>query len=417
MGYIVEKQKQKYLIKLPIEIDTDDEYLPTLRENFYQYGNWAKEFINSENGCMHLINSIEKQDMLKNVVNNSAMIINCVNAYYKGKVVLASSITHNLLKRIIKADSNEFVSGPLDKNYSTRMISFYPSLIDDSNKNLKSLKSMRESKLTFFRARTDYYSDYKEMYHIPLDRRDIVGTDRFSIPGIPCLYLGSSVYDTWLELGRPAYHNFNVSAVKLTEEGKDLRVLNLAANIYVILGLNEILWDEKKKEERLAVVKTLLELYPLVIATSIRNKRPAGKFRSDYIVSHLIMLNLKKLGLDGVAYLSKRIEEGREDLAYPQFVNYAFPAFDTSAINKRYGKICEKIRITKPRNYEEFLSTEIKASERYEKNSYYLNAFPRGCEGDITNSIIIAGETIDYHDTWFCKFENCICGQKYNDLD
>ena len=33
---------------------------------------------------------------------------------------------------------------------------------------------------------------FKDMFHIPFDKRGIVKTERFSMPGYPCLYLGKS---------------------------------------------------------------------------------------------------------------------------------------------------------------------------------------------------------------------------------
>ena len=173
--------------------------------------------------------------------------------------------------------------------------------------------------MTFYRARTEYFEDPKEMYHIPLNKRDLVGTQRFSIPGVPCLYLGTSVYDIWLEMGRPAYKDFNVSAVKLNDDGKRLRVLNLAFNPYVIMGVGSVVADEKglNIDKVTNMTVSMLRLYPIIIATSIQNKKSIGKFKSEYIISHLLMMNLQEIGCDGVSYLSKRIE-GYEEYSLPQ---------------------------------------------------------------------------------------------------
>ena len=55
----------------------------------------------------------------------------------------------------------------------------------------------------FFRAR--FFQDkndktYRDMFHIPLNMRGRVSTQRYSSPGYPCLYLGTSVYACWEEL-------------------------------------------------------------------------------------------------------------------------------------------------------------------------------------------------------------------------
>lgn len=41
---------------------------------------------------------------------------------------------------------------------------------------------------------------YDEMFHIPLNKRRMVTTQRYSTPGYPCLYLGKSIYTCWEEM-------------------------------------------------------------------------------------------------------------------------------------------------------------------------------------------------------------------------
>lgn len=416
MGKYAETVSSSDFVNLPIEIDSDDKYVDALSNSLKQYSDWVEFLLNQSEGYLKKISSHDKKDIMGKINNNCMVIKKSISAYYTGNIALATTMMHDLLKRIIDSDTTHFIKSGIDQSYSTRLISCYPDL-HGNGAGESYYQNMKESELTFFRARTDYFNDYKEMYHIPLNKRDMVGTERFCIPGIPCLYIGSSIYDIWLEIGRPAYSDFNVSALKLTEEGKNLQILNLTINPYVILGLCTDLSDGTSSDKTIALIKSVLFSYPLIIATSIRNKRSAGKFRSDYIISHLIMLNIKKLGIDGVAYISKRIEDGREDYAYPQLINFAFPAFETSDVNQNYGKICEKIKITKPRNYEEFMSLELDARDRMEKNSYFSKSYNNvvSCGGEISD-IVICGRSIDYHKTTFYRFENNICGQEFFEL-
>ncbi len=65
-----------------------------------------------------------------------------------------------------------------------------------------------------FRARCNesgFLYKKEEMFHIPFDKRYIIGNQRYSISGLPCLYLGGSPYICWEALGRPDYQrcNFN----------------------------------------------------------------------------------------------------------------------------------------------------------------------------------------------------------------
>ena len=404
------------IIKLPYEIESDDAYLKALGDCMKTYKEWVSELPDSKDGVLSRLSQEERQKIKNAIRTDGGIIKNCISLYYAGNIPAATKRIGALLKRIIEEDESEFIKSDIDKNYCTRLAANYPFLNADIAHY--QLKKMCDNDLTFFRARTDYFTDYKEMYHIPMDKRDLVGTERFSVPGLPCLYLGASVYDVWLEMGRPAYCDLNVSAIKLTGEGKKLQILNLVATPYLLLGLNSVSKMENNSDNNLSIIKSILRVYPLIIATSIRNKFPRGKFRSDYIISHLIMLNLKKLGIDGVAYLSKRIQNGEEDCSLPQMVNFAFPAFESSHINKKYGRICEKIIITSPTNYEEFLSLELGARESLDKTSYFAKTFEVNNNiYDPVNRIRSSGKDVDYHNTGFYRFENHLCGQMFNKLD
>ena len=56
---------------------------------------------------------------------------------------------------------------------------------------------------------------YEDMFHIPFNLRNIIKAQRFSVSGQPCLYLGTSIYSCWEELGRPRMDSWMVSKVHL----------------------------------------------------------------------------------------------------------------------------------------------------------------------------------------------------------
>ena len=51
----------------------------------------------------------------------------------------------------------------------------------------------------------------EEMFHIPFDKRHLITNGRYSINGIPSLYLCESTYICWEELGNPNFDTCNVS--------------------------------------------------------------------------------------------------------------------------------------------------------------------------------------------------------------
>lgn len=68
----------------------------------------------------------------------------------------------------------------------------------------------------FFRARSNesgFLYPSTDMFHIPFEKRYLIGNQRYSITGLPCLYLGGSPYICWEELNRPDYQRCNYCGV------------------------------------------------------------------------------------------------------------------------------------------------------------------------------------------------------------
>lgn len=80
----------------------------------------------------------------------------------------------------------------------------------------------------FFRGRIDAAKKLNkhEMFHIPFELRSKVATQRFSIPGLPCLYLGASVGACRLELDNSSFDKLNVAKIKRISE--EVRVLDIS---------------------------------------------------------------------------------------------------------------------------------------------------------------------------------------------
>lgn len=99
------------------------------------------------------------------------------------------------------------------------------------------------------------------------------------------MYLSATSFGTWLEIGLPEAEYFQVSSFTIENEYEKNMVLSS------------------------------LEIFPLVIATSYHVSEMNRKFKSEYIISQIIMQVCNELNIDGVAYLSKRMPDF---YAYPQ---------------------------------------------------------------------------------------------------
>jgi hypothetical protein len=57
----------------------------------------------------------------------------------------------------------------------------------------------------------------KDMFHVPFEKRRLVRNQRYSIAGLPCLYLGSSIWICWEEMGRPSLDSLSISRFRIAE--------------------------------------------------------------------------------------------------------------------------------------------------------------------------------------------------------
>lgn len=111
-----------------------------------------------------------------------------------------------------------------------------------------------------------------DMFHIPLNKRGIVSTQRYSSPGYPCLYLGNSVYSCWEEMRRPVFNNLMFSAYKVKYPFKvfDMRVPNSS---------------DYSSEELIQTIKRI----PLMFACSFIVKNSSDVFKPEYIIPQLLV--------------------------------------------------------------------------------------------------------------------------------
>ena len=250
-------------------------------------------------------------------------VLSSIRKYYKGDIVHAQKKINKLIKNCIDT--------PLAISNAFRINAFSISKSND---------------LPFFRARTSTkFQNFapKEMLALPKSLRGKTGSYRFSVPGVPCLYLSNTSYGCWLETGKPAEHEFNVSPVLVDAR---LKFLNLAVIMRDFSQLNE--FDKDR-------IHCWLKLITLMIATSYVIKEENRTFKSEYIVSQLIMLSCKKLGLDGVAYYSKRVSD---EVFARCAINLAlFAPYDKGECSSLY----EKIKINSSYNYSFFKQLSLEA--------------------------------------------------------
>ena len=248
----------------PFVLDKDSDYLDDLKKKYKTVLKQAGDAgVDAES--------------LKILKKFKSKILEALKCYYKADIEKCNTIIRNLIKDV---GEDSFAVNTLDKSYA------FPGGAG--------------TELQLFRCRMGNPSNAyvaKDMLHLPYKLRAKSGNYRFSIPGNPSLYLANSSYGCWIETGFPTENEFNVSPVLMDGTQK---ILNLAVSIRDFHALNDF------EENR---VHCWLKLYMLTIATSYRIKETGRTFKSEYIISQSIMMACKRLGYDGVAYYSKRVND------------------------------------------------------------------------------------------------------------
>ena len=234
-------------------------------------------------------------------------IIHTVELYFSGDIFEAYKCFDETLKR----ESDRLIISALEKI--------------DSNHFYRVRSRVKDDLLPI---------DKWSMFHIPLDQRNMVSVDRFSITGLPTLYLGNSLYVCWKELNEP-----KEMSVSIFKTSKKLRVLNLAVWPKLLV---EIIDSNNNK-----VINYFFVLF-LMIACSIKSNDRKKPFKPEYIIPQLLMWWVRKSNFDGIQYISCMANQKnyRSELIFehgtiypPLLCNYAFPIKDVNMIiNGKYNK-------------------------------------------------------------------------------
>lgn len=371
----MDRNKKKFV--MPIKIKQDNQYLSELEKELKLF----LEYISDE-----YKNDKELQTYISNVNSN---IINAIKEYFNGNLHLSRKIILDLL---IEHKANPFIISELDKSYAFRSIAPYEELhFPDFD-----YSEMMSKELCFFRARKsiDILCKHTDMSYIPLNKRELTSIERFSIPGIPCLYLGTTSYCCWLELKCPPKSEFYCSSIKFNNDGKKMKVLNLAISQGLINGLLNI-----KNSHELKI--SLIKIFPLVIATSFKITQKDRQFKSEYIISQLIMQCLSELNIAGIAYFSK---QSASDLDYPHNINLAIPIIGNDEQIENFNKMFE---ICTPCSLEWFSMIDNKDKDN--KKTYINEIYKEGYH----SNVYLTKNKTPYCKTLFSKFDNYLFSQHH----
>lgn len=308
--------------------------------------------------------------------------------YLTNRVRNESSVAASLCADLRKC-IEEYLLGHPPKAYET--LKQVLIKIESCFKAMYTVNNVAGALRHLYRIRMDERSELspKEVFHVPFEARHSVATCRYSIPGLPCLYLGGSAYVCWEECGRPALDTVHLSCFQ-PASNCTLKLLDLGwrpAQIAAMIdsGHFRVHLSDSSPASDLVVAKALC--WPLLAACSIKVRYPKANFKPEYIIPQLLLQWLtSETNLDGVRYFTTKTLRHFTD---PMSVaNFAFP-----------------VRTTKPSGYCDELAKKFMLSKPVFWPVAGLNA-PLGEKSPHTNFTINPPAT-DYNQTDLGRLQYC----------
>lgn len=383
--------------QLPCIVSNDKDYYIELQAYLDKYIIHVQKILNLNQQCF------------EKTKRNVKLIIKSLSLYNNARIGDAKECIKEILKDYY---DKPYIVSTIDKNYAFRGMA--PDDIQskkfDYDKTYADLyKKMNQFPLSFFKARVKIEPIERiDMLHIPFDKRGLITTQRFSIQGVPCFYAATTSFGCWLEMEMPELNVFQVASYKLPN---DLKILNMCISQHTINGSTGGGWVE---DYELQNVYSLIEIFPLVCATSFEVLEMNRSFKSEYIISQLLMQVVNELDIDGIAYLSKKMQD---KYAYPQTVNLAilmqcdkFPPYDKNSLDM-YWRDSKKIKLSNVFKYSQFLNTYPQNSVNHKPPySSYINEIYYNTDHD---DVLLGGKQIKYSETKFSEFDEFLVKQEH----
>ena len=240
-----------------------------------------------------------KTDQINDI---NAQLIKTIDQYLSGSAGKAYDEIEKLMDLDIIKNSLSTLKKPL-------------SIYKNNSPHSKSLFRVRESDV--------HLSKREEIFHIPFEKRYLVKSQRHSIAGLPCLYLGTSLYVCWQEMGKPSLTKLFLSHFKTNKDSGDINVLNFAFSLESLRLRNlELFFDSHNVTEEEA--KAYLVVWPILLACSYTVEHPNSSFSIEYVVPNLVLqwISKEKEALFGIMYLSTKTEQLRNN---DVGINFVFP--------------------------------------------------------------------------------------------
>jgi hypothetical protein len=186
----------------------------------------------------------------------------------------------------------------------------------------------------YYRARKININHYtiqnkQDIFHIPFEKRLNVSSHRYSINGLPCLYLNTSIYGCWEELNRPDINWLYVSLFKFNGSKEDILDFSWSADSLLDFISKKSDWQyflkdknhgSEKLEDKLDELQEFIQnckewinnfiiSWPLLMVCYIQMKNHTKPFKPHYIIPQFLtqLILEENTKYKGIKYFSTKI--------------------------------------------------------------------------------------------------------------
>lgn len=161
----------------------------------------------------------------------------------------------------------------------------------------------------------------QDIFHLPFELRHEATMKRYSVPGIPMLYLGGSLYICWEEMGRPSFDEIQISAF-WTRDGVTPKLLDFG---YRPSWLSQFVHNPSGMARPMQeFVTSYCVVWPLMAMCSIKAMRAGKPFVPEYVFPQMVLQWLTVTHeFDGIRYWSCHMD--RDTDAPSHMCNFVFP--------------------------------------------------------------------------------------------
>lgn len=301
------------------------------------------------------------QDVDYNIKKDISLQISNEFATFQSVIAGLPILNEHLIEINKCCDKIEKVSKEYENGNISKSSLIFNELMKDIKSNLESIiinNKNSENFLNkhFYRMR---YSDSllttrKEIFHIPLSLRRKIKLQRYNIPGLPALFLSSSIYTCWVEMDKPNIQDLHVSRFML-DKSKFFSILNFTMidpkrlfykdQKHTFHG-NKKMYCERQSDDFLI---DAMILWPLLFACSLKGSNKNDFFKPEYIMPQfLIEWSRTYKNLDGIAYFSVDLDTSNIDPYYA--INYVFPVKNVN--NEICSNLADIFEFTKPLRFD-----------------------------------------------------------------